>query len=110
MRQVTGREVAGCKNKRTLMALYRPTYLRYRTLKIGFFYHVITDISVVLRETCLTISDSIETGPPIETDIVRVVSLSTTETSEITRFKNRSSGLDTLTNYMFIQVIGTERH
>ena len=87
-----------------------PHILKVSLFEDRILYHVIMDISVVLRETCLTISDSIETGPPFETDIVRVVSLSTTETSEITRFKNRSSGLDTLTNYMFIQVIGTERH
>ena len=31
-------------------------------LKIGFFYRVTSDISVVLRETTLTIIDSIETG------------------------------------------------
>ena len=38
---------------------------------------VIADIPVVLRETTLTISDSIETCPPVETEIVRVVSCST---------------------------------
>ena len=43
-------------------------------------------MSVLLRETTLTILDSIETGSPVETEIVRVVSLSTTEITEITRF------------------------
>ena len=41
------------------------------------FNRVITDISVILRETNLTISDS------IETEIVRVVYLSLTEITEI---------------------------
>ena len=40
----------------------------------------------LLRETTLTFSYSIETGSPVETEIVRVVSLSTTEIIEITRF------------------------
>ena len=44
----------------------------------------ISDISVVLRETILTILDSIETGLPVETGIVRVVSLITTELTRIT--------------------------
>ena len=51
------------------------------------FNRVISDISVVPRETTLTISDCIETGSPRETEIVRVVSLSTTEIPETTRFK-----------------------
>ena len=53
---------------------------------IGIFKHVISDISVVLRETTTTTSDSFETGTPVETEIVKVVSLSTTEITEITRF------------------------
>ena len=50
-----------------------------------FFNRVISDISVVLRETTHTISDSIET--PVECEILGVVSLSTTEITEMTRFK-----------------------
>ena len=46
-------------------------------------------ISVVLRETTLTISDSIETGSPVETEIVRVISLRTTEITEIIRLKKK---------------------
>ena len=68
------------------------------TLKIGLFNRVILDISVVLRETTLISSDSIETGSPVETEIVRVVSLSKTEITEITRFKKTDfQGPDTLT-------------
>ena len=48
---------------------------------------VISDISVVLRKTTLNISDSIETSSPVESEIVRVISLGTTEISEITRLK-----------------------
>ena len=51
------------------------------------FNRNISDIFVVLRETTLTVSDSIETGSPVETEKVRVISLSTTEITEITRFK-----------------------
>ena len=55
------------------------------------FNRVISDISVVLRETTLTFSDSIEAGLPVEYEIARVVSLSSTEITDITRFnKNRS--------------------
>ena len=43
------------------------------------FNHVISDISVVLRKTTLTISDSIDAVSPVETEIVGVVSLSTTK-------------------------------
>ena len=59
------------------------------TLKIGIFNRINSDIFVELRETTLTISDSIEAGSPVETEIVRVVSLSTTEITEITRFKKK---------------------
>ena len=68
--------------------------LRYPDLEDRFFFsnRVISVISVVLRETSPIILDS--TGEPvsIESDIVRVVSLSTTEIPEITRLKSRSSG------------------
>ena len=50
--------------------------LRYRDPGDLVFISVIFD---VLRETTLTISDSIETGSPVESKIVRVISLSTTE-------------------------------
>ena len=58
------------------------------------FNRVISDISVVLRETTLTISDSIEAGSAVESEIVCVVvSLSKTEITEITGLKKkRSSG------------------
>ena len=42
----------------------------------------------MLTETKCTISDSIETDSTVESEIVRVVSLSTTEITEIIRFKN----------------------
>ena len=44
----------------------------------------------MLRETTLTISDSIETVSPVESEIMRVVSLSTTKMPEITRFKTKT--------------------
>ena len=49
------------------------------------FNRVISDISAVSREATLT-SDSIERDSQVETEIVRVVFLSTTEITEITRF------------------------
>ena len=58
-------------------------------LKTSFLILLFSDISVALRKTILTISDSIETGPPVESEIVRVVSLSTTEITEITRFRRK---------------------
>ena len=65
---------------------------------MGFFNRVISDISVVLREITVTISDSIETVSPVESEIVRVFSLSTTEITEKTRSnKPDFQGNDTLT-------------
>ena len=61
------------------------------------FNRVISVISVVQRETTLTITDSIETGSPLVSEIVRVVSLSTTEITEITGFrKTGPQGRETL--------------
>ena len=45
-----------------------------------------SDISVLLRETTLTISDPIKADSPVETEIVIMVCLCTTEITEITRF------------------------
>ena len=45
------------------------------TLQIVSLNRVTSDSSVVLTETTLTTSDSIETGSPIETEIVREVTL-----------------------------------
>ena len=53
--------------------------------KDRIFIRVISDISVVLRETTLTIPDSIETVSSVEYEIVG--SLCTTELIEITLFK-----------------------
>ena len=66
--------------------------LRYSALEIGFTNRVTSVISVLQRETTLINPDS--TGEPVsmESKIVRVVSLSTTEISEITRLKIRSAG------------------
>ena len=58
------------------------SFLRYPNREDRIFNRVISDISVVLRETTLTISDSIQTGSPVEKEIVRVVSLTTTEITE----------------------------
>ena len=46
---------------------------------------VIWDIFIVRRKTTLTISDSIETGSQVRTEVVRVISLRTTEITERTR-------------------------
>ena len=66
--------------------------LRYPDPGYRIFNRVISDIPVVLRETTLTISDSFEAGSPIETEIVRVVSLCTSEITQTVRFRKRSSG------------------
>ena len=55
------------------------------------FNLVISDSSVVLRETTRTISDSIETGSPVKSEIVRVVSLNSVEEFVITRYKDPRS-------------------
>ena len=54
--------------------------------------HFILVISVVLRKTILIILVSAGEPVSMESEILRVVSLSTTEISEMTRSKNRSSG------------------
>ena len=53
---------------------------------------VISVISVVLRETTLSNSDSIGESASMESEIVRVVCLSATEIYDIRRLKIRSSG------------------
>ena len=57
--------------------------LRYRDPKDRIFNGVISDISLKLRETIRTISYSIETGSPMETEIVRVVPLSSTAITDL---------------------------
>ena len=52
----------------------------------------IRSLKIVLRETTLTFSVSTGEIVSMESQVVRVVSLSTTEISEITRLKIRSSG------------------
>ena len=59
------------------------------------FNRVISDISVVLRETILTVQHYIETVSPVKS--VRVISISTTEITDITRLKKTDlQGKDTL--------------
>ena len=67
-------------------------------LRLKTFNRVITDISVVIRKTTDTISDSIETGSSVESEIVRVVFPCATEITGIARVKkNRHlQGLNTL--------------
>ena len=62
--------------------------LWYPSPEDQIFNRVISDISVELREITLTI----KTDSLVETEIVRVVSLSITEITEITPFKTRYSG------------------
>ena len=45
-------------------------HLRCTDSEDRIFNHVISDISVVVRETTLTVSDSIETGSPADSEIV----------------------------------------
>ena len=61
-------------------------FLRYSDPVHRISNRVISDISVVLRETTLTISDSIETDLPQDSEMMRVVSLSITERIEIHDF------------------------
>ena len=59
-------------------------------------------MSVVLRETTLNISGSFETGSHIESEIVGLVSLYTTEITEITRSWGTDTLIDHLTLYQTI--------
>ena len=77
-------------------------------LKLGYHHHedrfldrVISIISVVPRESTLTISVSTGQSVSMESEIVRVVSLSTTEISEIRRLKIGYSGSRHLKRYSF---------
>ena len=67
-------------------------YLRCPYPEDRIFNHFIADISVVPRETALTISDSIGTGSPVENERVRAVSHSTTKNNDKTIKKKTSSG------------------
>ena len=80
--------------------------LRHPDPEDRIFNRFISDISIVLRETTLTISGSIETVSPVESERVRVVSLSSTEITEITRFqKTDVQGMDTLPNMLTVIVL-----
>ena len=57
--------------------------LRYPFPEDRIFNRVISDIFVVIRKTTLTLSDFIETVPPVESERPRTLSLSTTEITEI---------------------------
>ena len=64
------------------------------------FNRVISDISIVLTETTLSISDSIETISSVESEMVRVVSSSTTAIVETSRVKKTNLQCpDILTHY-----------
>ena len=70
--------------------------LRYLLPKERFLKSSSSDIPVVLRENTLTISHCIEAGSPVEYEIVKVVTHSTTEITEITRLKTRFPGSEYL--------------
>ena len=53
------------------------TFLRYSYPENRNFNRVFSDVSVVLREITHTISDSIVTGSPVESEKVGVIYLST---------------------------------
>ena len=61
---------------------------------------VISVVFIVLREITFTFSDSTCETVSIESEILRVVSLSTAEISEITRLLIRSSGPVTLGHHL----------
>ena len=67
--------------------------IRYSDPENQIFNRVISAISVVVKDTTLTISDSSETGLPVESKILRVVSLITREITEITRLKKKKKKL-----------------
>ena len=69
--------------------------LRYCNYEDKIFKRVISVISVVLRETTLTLSEP-SRQPHVEYEIVRLVSLSTTGISEITTFKKKNTDLQGL--------------
>ena len=58
--------------------------LRYPDHKDRIFNLVISDISVLQRETALTLSDFIDTGSPLETEKVKMISLSIMEKKDNT--------------------------
>ena len=58
--------------------------------------HMLSVISVVPRETTLTILDLTDETVSMESEKVREASLGTTETSKITQLKMRSSGSEYL--------------
>ena len=60
--------------------------LKYPEPEDRIFNRFLSDISVLIKKITLSISDSIETGSPVESEIVRVFFLSTTGITEITRF------------------------
>ena len=62
-------------------------YQRFEHFDLNSVFSV---ISVVLRGSTLTFSDSTVEPVPMESEIMRVISLSTTEISEMTRLKTRS--------------------
>ena len=72
--------------------------LRYRYPEDRIFNRVISDIPIALGETTLTILDSIETSSPVKREIVRVVSLSITEITELTTRPSGSVYLEPLPN------------
>ena len=65
--------------------------LRYLDPEVRIFNHVVSDISVVLRETALATSDSTELGSPFETKMLRVFSVSTMEITKTIRDRNVES-------------------
>ena len=65
--------------------------LRCSDCEDRIFNRVISDISFLLKEISLTSSDWIETGSQVESEIVRVVSPSTTEITKVKRLKKKRS-------------------
>ena len=78
--------------------------LRYPKPEDSLFYRVISVISVVQGETTLTISDSIVEPVSMESEIVRLVSLSTREIFEIAGLKSDLQGPDALMQKVSTQV------
>ena len=98
---------------RSLIPVMPKYYATCCTIKLyypedRFLKSVISVISVVLRKATRNISVSTSERVSMESEVVTVVSLYTTEISEITRFKIRSSGSGYLKqdfNYKFVDVV-----
>ena len=84
------------------LAAFSPSFIPFYKVLLGSLRYLLPkerflkSSPVVLRESTLTISHYIEAGSPVEYEIVKVVTHSTTEITEITRLKTRFPGSEYL--------------